>query len=97
MSSMETKSQPLKEARAMHCKHLLHYSHATNIWSVASCSAKNTPYVPSLDELERFCQCGRHTVCSAYLFSFPPGEEAAWGSHIPAGAGRRQSNQQKSA
>lgn len=57
----------------MHCKHLLHYSHGTNIWSVASCSAKNTPYVPSLHELEKFCQCGRHTVCPAYLFSFAAG------------------------
>ncbi len=55
----------------MPCKHLLHYSHnTTHIWSVASCSAKNTPYVPSLNELERFCQSGRHIVCPAYLFSF---------------------------
>lgn len=53
----------------MHCKHLLYYSHNTNIWSVASCSAKNTPYVPSLHELERFCQNGRHTVCPSYLYS----------------------------
>ncbi len=61
----------------MHCKHLLHYRHGANIWSVASCSAKNNPYVPSLNELERFCRCGRHTVCPAYLFSFAAGCPAA--------------------
>jgi len=53
----------------MHCKHLLHYSYGTHTWSVASCSAKNTPYVPSLGEVKRFCQSGRHIVCPAYLFS----------------------------
>ena len=57
----------------MPCKHLLHYSQGTPAWSVASCSAKNTPYVPSLVELERYCQSGNHIVCPAYLFSFGPG------------------------
>jgi len=80
----------------MHCKHLLHYSHTTRTWSVASCSASNSPYVPSLVELEKFCQSGRHTVCPAYLFSFQPGCPARE-SRLPAGAGRMQSNQQKSA
>jgi hypothetical protein len=72
----------------MHCKHLLHYSNGTNIWSVASCSAKNTPYVPSLHELERFCQSGRHTVCPAYLFSGQAGCSTRE-SRIPAGVGIR--------
>lgn len=54
----------------MHCKHLLSYSRSTHIWSVASCRAKNTPYVPSLNELEKFCRSTRHIVCSAYLHSF---------------------------
>lgn len=80
----------------MHCKHLLHYSPGANIWSVASCAAKNTPYIPSLHELERFCQNGRHAVCSSYLFSFQP-ESPAKESRIPAGAGSRQSNLQISA
>lgn len=80
----------------MHCKHLLHYSHGTNIWSVASCSAKNTPYVPSLHELERFCQCGRHTVCPAYLFSFAAGGMATE-SPAPAGIRRIQCSWQRSA
>lgn len=80
----------------MHCKHLLHYSHGTHTWSVASCSAKNTPYVPSLGEMERFCQSGRHTVCPAYL-CFCEAGCLARESRIPAGIGSRQDNQQKSA
>jgi len=80
----------------MHCKHLLHYSHGTHTWSVASCSAKNTPYVPSLGEVEKFCQSGKHTVCPAYLFSCEEGclpKE----SRIPAGVSSMQVNQQRSA
>lgn len=80
----------------MPCKHLLHYSHSPQIWSVASCSAKNTPYVPSLHELERFCQNGKHTVCPAYLFSFEAGYLTRE-SLIPAGVSRTQINQQRSA
>lgn len=80
----------------MHCKHLLHYSHGAHIWSVASCSAKNTPYVPSLRELERFCQSGRHAVCPAYLFSFEAGCPAG-ASRIPVGAGSMRLNQQRGA
>jgi len=80
----------------MHCKHLLHYSHGTHTWSVASCSAKNTPYVPSLGEVEKFCQSGRHIVCPAYLFS-GKGGCLARESSIPVGINSRQVNQQKSA
>ena len=80
----------------MHCKHLLHYSHGTNIWSVATCSAKNTPYVPSLHELERFCQGGRHAVCPAYLFSFDTGSLTRE-NRVSAGGSRMQINQRKSA
>ena len=80
----------------MPCKHLLHYSHGTNIWSVASCSAKNTPYVPSLHELERYCQSGNHIVCPSYLFSFKPGVMATE-IPVPAGNQRVQRSQQKSA
>lgn len=80
----------------MPCKHLLHYSHGTNIWSVASCSAKNTPYVPSLNELERYCQSGKHVVCPAYLFSFEAGGMAT-AIPVTAGIARVQLGQQKSA
>ena len=71
----------------MPCKHLLRYSHSRQIWTVASCSAKNTPYVPSLRELESYCQSGRHTVCPAYLVSFENGGQAPEGS-IPAEIGK---------
>lgn len=84
------------EAYAMSCKHLLHYRRGTHIWSVASCSAKNTPYVPSLRELENYCQNGRHTVCPAYLFSFEMGCVAPEGAVGP-GIVARQSNQRKNA
>ncbi len=80
----------------MPCKHLLHYSHSPQIWSVATCSAKNTPYVPSLHELEKFCQGGRHMACPAYLFSFENGGQAPEG-RIPAGIGNLHINMQRSA
>jgi len=80
----------------MSCKHLLRYSHSPHIWSVASCSAKNTPYVPSLRELENYCQSGRHTVCPGYLFSFEMGCVAPEGAVGP-GIVARQSNQRKNA
>jgi hypothetical protein len=80
----------------MHCKHLLHYSHNACTWSVASCSAKNAPYVPSLVELEKFCQCGRHTVCPAYLFSFAPGSAAREG-RASSGINNRHLTRRKSA
>jgi len=80
----------------MHCKHLLHYSRRTHTWSVASCSAKKTPYVPSLGELEKFCQSSKHRVCPAYLFSFEAGGLERE-SRIPAGSSSRQINPQRSA
>ena len=80
----------------MSCKHLLHYSHGANIWSVSSCSAKNTPYVPSLHELERYCRSGNHIVCPAYLFSFETGCLTAE-SVVPAKITRIQLSRQKSA
>lgn len=80
----------------MHCKHLLHYSRGIHTWTVASCSAKNTPYVPSLGEVERFCQSTRHIVCPAYLFSCATGCLARE-SGIPVGVSGRQVNQRKSA
>ncbi|MCG2739319.1 MAG: hypothetical protein L6300_03650 [Syntrophaceae bacterium] len=80
----------------MSCKHLLHYCRGTHIWSVASCSAKKTPYVPSLRELESYCQSGRHTVCPAYLFSYEMGCVAPEGAAGPGIVAMPQ-NQRKSA
>lgn len=53
----------------MNCRHLLHYTPASNNWSVFRCGAQNTPYVLSLIELERFCQTNSHAICPK-LFSF---------------------------
>lgn len=53
----------------MQCKHLSCYSHGSNNWAVSSCKAKNTPYVPSVFELEHFCREGKHAICPAYLIA----------------------------
>ncbi len=52
----------------MTCRHLFHYASASDTWSVSTCSAKKTPYNPSLVELERFCKPGRYNNCPAYVF-----------------------------
>ena len=54
----------------MVCKHLYQFTPASAAWSVSSCSAQRTPYVPSLVELESFCRAGRQDVCPARLASF---------------------------
>ena len=51
----------------MQCRYLYRHNPAGNKWSVASCSARNSPYVPSMSELEKFCAGGRHARCPAYL------------------------------
>lgn len=53
----------------MGCKHLSYYHHGQNGWTVASCVAKGSPYVPSLCDLEKFCQSGRHALCPFYLIA----------------------------
>ncbi len=56
----------------MHCQYLSCYTSANNSWSVASCSFKGTPYVPSMQELEKFCKASRDQHCPAFVKSFPP-------------------------
>ncbi|MEW6595425.1 MAG: hypothetical protein AB1413_11205 [Thermodesulfobacteriota bacterium] len=51
----------------MRCQHLSHYCYGQNGSTVASCLAKGSPYVPSLCDLEKFCQSGRHALCPSYL------------------------------
>lgn len=51
----------------MSCKHLSHYTYNDNAWAVASCAARQSPYVPSLKDLDRFCQSGAHVVCPYFL------------------------------
>jgi hypothetical protein len=52
----------------MTCRHLHHYSLTGSEWTVASCSAKATPYVPSLSELKELCTGGSHIACPSYIF-----------------------------
>lgn len=53
----------------MHCRHLSYYRGGQNGWTVASCVAKGSPYVPSLFDLEGFCRSGRHALCPFYLLA----------------------------
>ncbi len=56
----------------MPCQYLSCYSPANNTWSVASCSFKGTPYVPSVQELENYCKAGRHEQCPVLFQSLLP-------------------------
>ncbi|MFH2122120.1 MAG: hypothetical protein ABIJ50_01350 [Pseudomonadota bacterium] len=56
----------------MHCQYLSYYSPANNTWSVASCSFKRTPYIPSVQELEKYCKASRDQQCPAFAQSLPP-------------------------
>ena len=63
----------------MPCKHLSCYSPASSSWSVASCSFKGTPYVPSMQELENYCTTGSHEQCPVIFQSLPPlHDECFW-------------------
>ncbi|MGV1098382.1 hypothetical protein ACUUL3_03100 [Thiovibrio sp. JS02] len=53
----------------MSCKHLYLYSPAGKQWSVASCSCKSTPYVPSMQELDSYCRTARYALCPFFLLS----------------------------
>ncbi len=55
----------------MRCKHLYLYAPAGKQWTVASCSCKAAPYVPSMSELEGYCKTGRHLLCPSLLASLP--------------------------
>lgn len=57
----------------MSCKHLYCYTPASRQWSVASCSCKTTPYVPSMQELEACCKTTRHALCPFFLLSMAIG------------------------
>ena len=56
----------------MHCQYLSCYTPANNAWSVASCSFKGTPYIPSVQELEKYCKASRDQQCPAFVQSLPP-------------------------
>ncbi len=56
----------------MHCQYLSCYTPANNTWSVASCSFKGAPYIPSVQELEKYCKVSREQQCPAFVQSLPP-------------------------
>lgn len=58
-----------EEDQQMRCRHLSYYRCGQNGWTVASCGAKGSPYVPSLFDLEGFCQGGRYALCPFYLLA----------------------------
>jgi len=59
----------------MPCQYLSCYTSAGETWSVATCSAKGTPYIPSTLELTHYC----HTVvphrCPVFFQSLDRHEE----------------------
>lgn len=50
----------------MSCQHLTCYAPAGKSWSVATCSGKGFPYIPSSLELSRYCQSPDHRHCPAF-------------------------------
>jgi len=55
----------------MHCKYLSSYTPDSKTWSVASCSFHRTPYIPSVLELENYCEQDRHQHCPVFFQSLP--------------------------
>jgi len=56
----------------MLCKYLSCYTHVNKSWSVARCSFHETLYVPSMQELDNYCEAGRHEQCPIFFHSLPP-------------------------
>lgn len=56
----------------MRCQHLSCYTSVNKSWSVASCSFKRTPYVPSVQELESYCTTERYHHCPLFSQSLHP-------------------------
>jgi hypothetical protein len=71
----------------MSCQHLSYYRYGQNGWAVASCTAKDSPYVPSLCDLEKFCQNGRHALCPFYLLAALPPQDFPGGRAMEVAVG----------
>ncbi|MDO8947880.1 MAG: hypothetical protein Q7U88_12095 [Desulfocapsaceae bacterium] len=56
----------------MRCQYLSCYTSVNNSWSVASCSFKRRPYVPSLQEIENYCTTGKYQHCPLFFQNIPP-------------------------
>ncbi len=55
----------------MPCQYLSCYTPADTTWSVATCSGKGAPYIPSTLELTRYCQTVSHRQCPVIFQSLP--------------------------
>jgi hypothetical protein len=47
----------------MKCQYLKTYNAASGTWSVNTCSARLSPYVPSLSEVTSYCATSRSQSC----------------------------------
>jgi hypothetical protein len=52
----------------MSCRHLRLYNLTGSAWTVASCSARATPYVPSISDLKDLCSGSGHIACPSFLY-----------------------------
>ena len=50
----------------MQCTKLKSFLSVSSNWEVMICQAARLPYVPSLEELEKFCSCLQHRQCRIY-------------------------------
>ncbi|MFH7321159.1 hypothetical protein ACHHRT_11195 [Desulfurivibrio sp. D14AmB] len=50
----------------MPCHQLRTHSGRDSTWSVSTCGADNSLYVPSLAEQARYCRSGSHRDCPLY-------------------------------
>ena len=57
----------------MTCRYLHHFT--SGAWKVTSCAARHQLYLPSLAELESYCQNGDHDSCPLFRTPFAREEE----------------------
>ena len=50
----------------MQCRKLKSFLSAAGNWKIMFCQAARLPYVPSTEELEKFCRCRQHRQCRIY-------------------------------
>lgn len=50
----------------MQCKKLKSFLSVAGSWKILSCQAARLPYVPSIEELEKFCSGRQHHRCRIY-------------------------------
>jgi hypothetical protein len=56
----------------MKCRYLNSYRLSGLDWSVTSCMANESPYTPSISELQDYCEVKRHAECAMLLKKHSP-------------------------